>query len=288
MKVSAPCAFLLSAILAATSPGGFGQAEVTVEALGVTGERPKTPLPELHFFGGRPVELDLAVEAPLGAKVAFTAVLWQVAGGIAAPLGPEVALGDAVEFDHQTRRIIHVSLPLPEVVRRSELRVRFRAQVAGEEKKTGAGAARLFVYPKNPLKDFAAALDRMEKDTGASLGVFGESKRLRAFLKQSEIAFTDAGTAFPGNPGKRVLLIGEADARTVQTRDLSGTRVIFFTADPALLPGVYTTRSGSALLTTVTLPILNSLATNPQSQETFLQVLRQSLDAPAGTTPESP
>ena len=84
MKISAG----IAAIALATT---VTAAEVTVEALGVTGESAKRPAPELHFFGGQRAEFDLAVEAPLGANVSLTAALFQLANGLAAPLNASIS-----------------------------------------------------------------------------------------------------------------------------------------------------------------------------------------------------
>ena len=83
----------LCAILAAVILASSLRAEVTVEALAVAGERAKTRVPELHVFGGQPAELEVAVEAPLGAKVSLAAALFQVASGIAFTWNPAIEAG---------------------------------------------------------------------------------------------------------------------------------------------------------------------------------------------------
>ncbi len=258
-------------------------AQVTVEVL------PESALkPELHCFGGGVVECKVAVEAPLGSKVSFEMALFQITSGLAAPLG-EKSASDPIEFEKQTRRVVSVPLSLPEVKNRTELMARFFTQLSGEEKKAVAGTAKVFVYPKDQMKELALSFARVEKDTGISLTIFGESKRIRGFLKENKITFNEAGSELPSTLSKTALYMGEVDARSPAVRrNFGAARVILFAPDPMLPPGVYTTIRDNGLFSKVTLPLLDTLATNPQSQRTFFDILRHSLDASAITPSESP
>ncbi len=276
------CAFVLAMMLA----GGL-RADLNVETLCVRGEM-VVPTPELHVFGGATVDLDVAVEAPLGSKVSLAYTLYQIARNLSAPLGRDIAVPEPVIFEKQTRRNVRIPITLPDVKRRTEVIVWFRAESADGEKNERTGQTRLFIYPQDQTEELAVSLERVQKDAGVSLAVFGESKHIRAFLEQSGIPFTDAGSELPPTLKADALYLGEIDPHALATRRFANARIIFFSPDPALPPGVYTTIRGSGLFTKVTLPILDTLATNPQSQLTFIDILRHSLDASVFTPADSP
>jgi len=256
-------------------------AQVTVETLGLGlgGERGKAAVPEFHVFGGQPVELDFAVDAPLNAQVSLTANLYQLAKSLAAPLRSGLPVGGRLDFSQQTRQLIHASLPLPEVKRKTEILLRVQAQIEGEPKLLRAGDARLFVYPKDLTKELAGILAQPDRESGAQFAVFGESKRIRAFFQAHEIPFLDCGTELPAEFNKRALYLGEWNGESPLPRieNTAGARLAIFQTEPGALPGVHVSTVRGVSLTKVTLPILDTLATNPQSQQTFADLLLHSL-----------
>lgn len=264
--------------------GAAAETKVSIQMLGLTGEL-VGQAGVSHVLGGKEIEVDLIGEGPAGDEtMTLKADLFQVVTGMAAPLAKDVTVAEGIEFHPPARRIVRATIPLPEVQRRTEVAVRFKVG----ENRVPAGQARLFVYPQDQIKELALSLERAEKDAGVSLTVFGESKRIRAFLKQSGIPFTDSGSELPSEFKTGALYLSEVDPHSLGSRRTAGARLVFFAPHPALLPGVYTTIRDAGLFTKVTLPILDTLATNPQSQRAFIDILRHSLDASAITPADSP
>ena len=175
--------------------------------------------------------------------------------------------------------MIQASLPLPEVKRKAEILVRVQARIEGQPNPLPAGAARLFVYPKDLMKEVAATIGQPDGESGVQLMVFGKSERIRPFLEAHEIPFSDCGTELPAELNKRALYIGETDVGSLAPHQESaaGGRIMFFSSEPGILPGVYVSTNRGVSIMKVTLPILDTLATNPHSQQTFAGLLHQSL-----------
>lgn len=217
----------------------------------------------VHVFDDRPASIHLEVKAPIGTGGFIRADVWQVASGIAAPLSADLKIADVLEFNDRTFVIVPASIPLPKVKYRSELRVRFRLALSGNEEMSVFCEARMFVYPKS--------LPATLKELPARLAVLGDSPSLRAFLNGENIPFTDAGSALPMSAKEEMIYLTE---NNVSTRWPEGLRVIVFSTESDLAPGIYSRESQAGFIIKVTLPILDDLSTNPLSREIFAGLLQ--------------
>jgi len=114
------------------------------------------------------------------------------------------------------------------------------------------------------------------------LAVFGESPALRKFFQEEQIAFLDLGSEAADLGQKTILPVGEVgleDGRDLKSR---AARMVLFVRDPTVWPGVYRTDSPDGSLVRVTLPLLDTLSTNPRSRQIFLDTLLQTF--PTKTT----
>lgn len=217
----------------------------------------------VHVFDDQPAQFELQVEAPLGTSVSVRADVAQVASGIAAPLVSGVKIADPVEFKDRTSTMVPARIAVPEVKRKTELRVRLRVGRAGEEASLSR-EARVMVYPRG--------LPESLKKPAGEIYLFGESARLRAFFSANKIPFTDAGKEMPGEFKKSALYLGETNEAIPPA---PGARVVVFASWVELFPGVYRDRSPAGSVTKVTLPILGDLSDNPRSREIFSRILDQ-------------
>lgn len=230
---------------------------------------------ELCLFGGKVSNLNIEIEGPQGVTAGIEGRLYQIAGGLAAPIGTGTFFGE-VKFDGMPCGM-GVPLALPEVKVKTEMDWQFRARIG--EKMQPAGGIRLFVYPE----DLAAPLRKLAlhgNTPGCPLGIFGTKPDIRAFLKAHKVEFEELGERLPADPQPRMLCIGDASAKDLEDwlrrrPAQAGVRLVVFLADPWSLPGIYTTTDRSLRLSKVTAPVLENLADDPQSQDTFVNILMQ-------------
>lgn len=248
---------------------------------------PKTARPQGHaaakidVFSGTTAKLRVTVEAPIGTTLTLKADLMQVAHGLAVPLVKDLAVANAVSFTDRTRQVIEVSLAVPEVQRVTPVRIQFHARSADSDPWQPAGDEMLIVYPQEETGWWRRFFAAIEAEPELRLTVFGESPRLRAFLRGEDVPFHDVGTEPPAVFENDQLYLGESKPAEVSelARDGSSRRVILFINDPNVLAGVYTSTGPGSVTTKVTLPLLDDLATDPRSRQTFSQIIQQTLNS---------
>ncbi|MDD5348674.1 MAG: hypothetical protein PHQ12_00555 [Chthoniobacteraceae bacterium] len=243
---------------------------------GTSGGQPGAQPPAYYGFGGQPVTLELAVETPKGEPVDIQADLFQRAQTLLAPVQKDIVVAQALNASGFApyRPLVSWKMPLPAVTRETQMLARFRVRTGAADWQP-AGQVLLTVYPPDFAKE---ELARVAKDPG--LRVFG-GDALRKFLKAQKTDFEDVGSdlaSLPPSPEDKNLYIGEATSRQLAqwltaNPAWQGSLVVFCTDTP-LLPGVFVTTQGGLRLAKVTLPMLDTLSTDPRSQKTLVEVLK--------------
>lgn len=205
--------------------------------------------------------------------------LWQASGGLSVPLREARPL-DAGAPDVQG--ITSVRVIFPKLERKTLVLVVFTAK---DDPRTKLGTVRVLVYPPFAWAPLAARL----KKNGPRLAVFGKDPALREFFRAREIDFDDQGDNPPDRLDPDTLAIGAVAPKDWAERKdrlaTEGGRLIVFVADPATLPGVYTTTVGAGTITKVTLPLLANLSREPRSEELLFQLIEQHLQSAPGANP---
>lgn len=233
----------------------------------------------VHVFGGQTVRTDLLVDGSDASpqKVEGRADLYQKGQSLLAPIQKDIFVAKDFLLDGRSaagRTMIPWALSVPEVKRETGMLLRFRVKTAGREW-APAGEIAVHVYPPGFSKEALAA---WSKDR--NLHVFGKSSSLRRFLKTQQIEFTDEGEEFslPSDAsGEKEFYVGDATAAEITKcfppHSSWPGRVAVICEDSPLLPGVYESARGRGRLLKVTLPLLETLGSNPQNQKTFLHIL---------------
>lgn len=248
----------------------------TVEIDGTGGSQPVAKPPRLHVFAGQPVHVDLSVLTPNGKPMDISADLFQKGQSLLAPIQKDIEVAKAINSAgfEPLRPLLTWTLSVPEVKRETEMVVRFRVKTDANEWRA-AGQLFLTVYPPN----FAAEdLEKIGKTPG--LRVFG-SDPLRKFLQAQKVDFDDAGPdldALPAAPEGPGIFVGEVTTHQLtewlEAHPRWKGNLVVFCSDAPLLPGVFlTTHQGGLRLAKVTMPMLDTLSTDPHSQKTLIDIL---------------
>ncbi len=258
---------LLAASLAVVQAG-----EVTVRPVG------PAPEPVLHVVGGEPANLALEITAPKGETAKLRVALFQLATSLAAPLGPPVELGEIAGAG-----ALDVSILMPDVKVPTILEARIEART--EEVFTAAGRFRLVVYPSDAMDRLGRFAKGILEESGLRIGVFGKSDAIRSLLRKRRVDFRDLGARPPDSPADKLFLVGDAatPAEVDSLRRMRARRLLVFSDDPTVAPGVYSHVVPEGAFVKVTLPLLETVATDPQSQHTFLEILESMHSQPTDT-----
>jgi len=239
-------------------------------------------IPEFAVFGDQTVKFDVDVEAPLGSKASLLYDLAQFAGGIVAPLETSRPVGGPLDFAKTTRQVALAEVPLPRVVRKTQMLLCFSAAVAPDASRSIVGKVLLQVYPKAEPGQLARKLAMAEEQAGLHLGIFGPSPALRKFFQEQKMDFKDLGSQAPSHWEKEVLPLGEITSAALEERHW-GEGAVFFVSDATGLPGVYRTISPTGSVTKVTVRFLDNLDVDPQSQELLVDTIQQALKPTTST-----
>jgi len=242
--------------------------------------------PMVHVFGGQRVKVDMAVK-PLNTNLLepleIQADLYQKGQALLAPIQKDIVVAKASRFDGCGQLflpLISWELPVPEVKRETEMVARLRMKSGGGEW-LPSGQISITVYPLGFAKEPLAAFSKKR-----GFHLFGKNKPLRAFLKDQKVEFDDAGenlAVLPNATRDNGVYIGEATSR--ELAEWLGTHpgwrghIVVFCPDSPLLPGVFVSTQGGFRIAKVTLPLLDTLSSDPRSQKTFLEILN-TLTAP--------
>lgn len=263
---------LIPAMLCLLATVSLGETQPVLRVLAPSG--PTEPV--YHVTGGQSLKVEMVLESPARGSVEIVADLFQKSQSLLAPIQKEILVAKAVpsEENQAFRPLVSWTLPIPEVKRTTQMMARFRITSNGTEW-TPAGQILITAYPRNFAKD---ELDAFAKTRG--LHLFGSSDRLRHFLKAQQVKFDDAGddlAALPPTPDEKVVYIGEANSREFAdwfaTQPRWRGNIIVFCSDGALLPGVFVSGPNGFQTIKVTLPLLDTLSTDPRSQNTLLEIL---------------
>jgi len=231
-----------------------------------------------NVFGGQSVELPLAIDGSrLGqGKVQLSADLFQKAQTLLAPLRKNILVKDAIVIDgtSQLNQLLKWSLAIPDVKRECQMLLRLRLK-KDDAKWESACDVLLNVYPKD-----AATEDLRRIAALKAIHLFGGAMHFRDFLLAKKIRIADEGrdiTAIPTQPDPKGVYIGTATSTQLggwllDHPEWAGTLVVFC-SDGDLLPGVFISGNHGARVAKVTLPIMNSLASDPRSQATLVEIL---------------
>ena len=232
--------------------------------------------PIMHVFGGQPAKIDLGVETPGGSPVEIQADLYQKGQSLVVPIKKEIPVARAVHSDENQpfHSLISWTLLVPEVKRETEMIACLRIKtISGEW--TPAGQILIKAYPQGFAMEPLVAFS---KERG--LHLFGENKRLRAFLNAQKMEFDNVGDGLaelPMKPEDKGIYIGEATSNDLEdwlaVHPAWQGNIVVFCPDSSLLPGVFVTTQSGFQTVKVTLPLLDNLSSDPRSQKTLLEIL---------------
>ncbi len=241
----------------------------------------KTPA-SFDGFGGTSASIAieiLPVSLNLLAPVEIRADLYQKGQTLLAPIQKEIEVAQPSVYEGCFGNPTYVlplicwQLPIPEVKRETQFVARLRTK-SGDGPWLSSGQIYITAYPRDFVKTALAAVCKARP-----LRLLGESSRLHAFFKAQNVPFETAGeglNALPANGGPEIYFI-ESDAANL-TDWLAANphwkgNLVAFCPDAPLLSGVFVTRQDGLHLAKVTLPLLDSLSSNPRNQKTFLEIL---------------
>ncbi len=265
--------FLLAASLIAAS-GTRSVAGEGFEIVNVFQAGAKRVTPEFYAFGDR--ELPVTFEFKADAEAEIVLRVFQSADGLSAPLGPVVEAGKCSPDVHGTGRL-EVRIPLPKVERRLRLVVQILTRKEGIL--LGRGGFFVLVYPQEGAV-LKAALEQVRSRTGCDLAVFGAGEELRNYLKKNEVNFIEAGQGLPAELDPKMFYLGNIQSLPLKEWSPQTTgrvAVLAITHDEDLLPGFYKNTTGQVTCGKVTLPILETLESDPRSQESLVAAIDQTV-----------
>ncbi len=270
-------------LLALAVAAGTLRSEPSVEVVGVEGRASEART--LHLLAGQPVELKLQMFATAPGRISIRASLYQLAGGIAAPLAKDLPVAADVGFDGASLRPQKFGITPPEVRHATMMELRFAAKSEAGDAWQPAGVARFVVHPAGLFPQVKALLSKAIETAGTKVAVIGESPQLKQTLRGAGLGFDEAEAVADPAPGRLYLAECSAEAaRALIAQTPPEARLLVFTSDPALPPGVYWTQRGAGFTAKVTLPVLADFEHAPDRQmlllTLFQQALRTSQDPP--------
>lgn len=267
--------FLALIVALAFVPGGAGSAlGGDCEVVNILRAGTKRSVPEFHAFGGKELPMTIDLKGDEEAEIVLR--VFQTADGLSAPLGP---VQEAGRFSPDARGAGHldVSLPLPKVDK--PLRLAVQILTKKDEMLRGRCGFLVFVHPQEDTQ-LIAALEQARKRAGGDLAVFGEGEELRNYLRKHEVRFVEAGPGLPAELDPKLFYLGNTDAEALKEwspRTTGPVAVIAFTNDRELLPGFTMNTAGAVTCGKVTLPILETLDSDPRSQKSLVAAIDQTV-----------
>ena len=257
---------------------GTARGEPAVQVVGIEGRAGDAPA--IHLFGGQPAELALQIASTRPGRMSIRASLYQLATGVAAPIAKNLTVADGLAVDGSSLRPQKFAMTPPEVRAAAMMELRFAAKMEAGETWQSAGVARLIVHPADIFTQIKTQLSAATNRMGVKLAVLGESPQLKSVLREVGQVFSEADAASDAGADTLYLVECSADAaRALIERTPATARLLIFTRDPALPPGVYWTERGDGFTAKITLPILADLGRAPERQMLFLTLFQQALRA---------
>jgi len=240
----------------------------------------KAAQPEYAVESGQEVRLEIPIDAPLGSKVTLEPEFFQLASGLGAPIAlPMDFETPQPDFKETTHQVVTVSLTAYEVKKITRFLIRFSIHDGAAKKESLLSSAILLVYPKEEPGAVAKAISQKLSETNMRLIVFGESAEIRTFLEKRHIDFTSSDD-WPSEVKSDALYVGQTTTKKLAEHLHSPARghmLIFTDSDIELLPGVYRTETADAVVTKVSLHMLDTLESNPRNREIFTDLLLEHL-----------
>jgi hypothetical protein len=223
-----------------------------VEVIGLAGEPAlRPPAPIFYITAGRPLRLNLIVEAPLGSSVDLSASARYLTQGHQAALPKAFPLANQLRFEDTTRQVVAVEIPTPRLTGPAVMRYDLHTAPPGNAEVPPHFHVR--ITPPAEQAVLTRSLNAALEKSGRRLAVYGESPRLRRLFEAYGIEFQDLGTLRPSALPKASLTVSEdAPPRGEAVR---GRLVLFHQAPERPLPGIYQQATTEGRVTIVTLPV---------------------------------
>lgn len=236
--------------------------------------------PKYAVESGREVRLEIPIDAPQGSKVSLQPEFFQLANDLSAPVAlPLDFKTPQPDFKDATHQVVTVSLVAFEVKKITRFLIRFTLHDEAAKKDSRSSSAILLVYPKELPGVIAKAIAQKLSESQMRLVVFGESPAIRTFLQSHHVDF-DSHDDWPADFKSDTLYIGQTTAKQMAEHlhpPGHAHILIFMDSETESLPGIYRTEAADATVTKVTLPLLDTLGTNPHSRQIFTDLIYQNL-----------
>lgn len=206
-----------------------------------------------------------------GVRADFKARLFQLAQGIAAPVGEYMNVASDVDFSTGLRRELAFNVPIPAVERESrfEIVVLMRARPSDDWRRIGSLS--LGAYPNDLLRPLRRWAEQQP------LRLQDPSGKLEHFLTGQGISFLDMNARSlekSDGPVITLLVDGSDDLAVAKTRARRGETVVVFRERAVAFPRIDRTRWQGGSLLIVELELLDRLALDPQAQKLFLAIVK--------------
>jgi hypothetical protein len=241
------------------------------------GKAPKSDAKKIwKVFGGQAIDISLIVYGNSKERIDIRADLFQKASGnIAAPIKKDIPVASDLDFSSSVQRPIVFSLQLPIVERASDFYLRCRFRSASEAQWQNIGSVNMLVYPDDILRPVQAFAEK------SLIYLYGDNAILKSFLKDKGIRFEDRKDSFPkaeSNPGLILAEYIDKDWFALPKELPSNQAVVVFYPPPDSLPRTMVKQAGKGILIEVKMSLLDELATNPEAQEFFGEIIDLALN----------
>ena len=241
------------------------------------GMAPKNePKKNWKVFGGQTISVSLVVYGDPKERIAIQADLFQTASGdYAAPVKKAIPIASDLDLSRSVQYPIAFLLQLPKVERAGDFYLRYNFRLVSEEKWQNAGSVNMRVYPDDILKPVRVFAEKNR------IYLYGENSILRSFLKNKNIHYEDMKDSFPKpeiNPGLILAEYIDEDWFALPKESPSDQAVVVFYPPTDSLPRIMVKQASHGILIEVKMSLLDELATNPEAQELFEEIMDLALN----------
>jgi hypothetical protein len=236
------------------------------------GKAPKADVKKIwKVFGGQTINVSLVVYGNPKERIDIQADLFQTASGnIATPVKKDIPVASKLDFSRREQYQIAFLLQLPIVERASDFYLRCRFRSSSEAQWQNIGSVNIRIYPDDILKPIQAFAEKNH------IYLYGEGSILKSFLKDKEIRFEDRKDSFPkaeSNPGLILAEYIDKDWFALPKELPFNQAVVVFYPSQDNLPRTIVKQAGKGILIEVKMNLLDELATNPEAQEFFGEII---------------
>jgi hypothetical protein len=268
---------LLTALLLFTSYTSAEQiGPVVIDSVRV-GKAPKDDAKKIwKVIGGQTTQVSLVVSGSEKERIDIQADLFQTASGnIGATIKKDIPVASDLDFSRREQYQIAFLLQLPIVERASDFYLRCHFRSASEEKWQTLSSVNIRIYPDDLLRPVQAFAEKN------LIYLYGEGSILKSFLKDKDIRFEDRNDSFPKaeiNPGLILAEYIDKDWFAIPKELPSNQTVVVFYPPYDNLPRTIVKQAGKGILIEVKMSLLDELATNPEAQEFFGEIIDLALN----------